>query len=70
MYYYSPLLTTNSFADIARPSLLMRSPLLKCVQVEVFCIATPAPEKIIIALADPFLLQAGTSAGGKTLNFV
>jgi hypothetical protein len=64
MYYYSPLLTTNKFADIARLNFL------KCVQVEVFCIATPAPEKIIIALADPFLLQAGTSAGGKTLNFV
>jgi len=57
--------TTNNFADIARLNFL------KCVQVEVFCIATPAPEKIIIiALADPFLLQAGTSAGGKTLNFV
>jgi len=59
------LLTTNKFADIARLNFL------KCVQVEVFCIATPAPEKIIIiALADPFLLQAGTSEGGKTLNFV
>ena len=65
MYYYSPLLTTNKFADIARLNFL------KCAQIEIFCIATPAPEKIIIiALADPFLLQAGTSEWARTLNFM